>query len=132
MLVHTLRPAELSWSLVSSAVIAITCVYCPAPFRLLHWASMSNSETTLERCQQREISGKTMAAETRTKEPLHCTTCTLLPCSCSLYDALHLPGYYKFLKHHLHLILRVTMTVTKGDQHQKQSSSHSHSHWEWN
>ena len=44
------RPSRLNWSLLSLTVTATTCAYCPAPFRLLHGASMSNSETTHEQC----------------------------------------------------------------------------------
>jgi len=48
--------------LVSHTVTATTCAYCPAPFHLPYWASMSNSETLLERHQWRER--ETTAAET--------------------------------------------------------------------
>ena len=48
--------------LVSRTVTATTCAYCPVPFHLPYWASMSNSETLLERHQWRER--ETTAAET--------------------------------------------------------------------
>jgi len=63
---------QLSRSLILCTITATTCAYCPAPFCLVHWASMSNSETTLERHWQMER--ERTATETRDEEPLHCTT----------------------------------------------------------
>ena len=52
--VHHSRYGRLSWSLVSCAVTATTCAYCPAPFCLLCRASISDIGTTLEWYRQRE------------------------------------------------------------------------------
>jgi len=41
--------------------------------------------------------GKQWPLSLGTKEPSHCTTCTLLPRSHSPYTVLHSPSYYKFL-----------------------------------
>ena len=75
---------------VSSAVVlhnAAKCAYCPAPFHLLHQASMSNSETMFERRLQR---GTGWQLRLRTKEPPHYVTYALLRHSCS--SVLHSPS----------------------------------------
>jgi len=57
------------------ALLLPPCACYPAPFCLLHWASMSNSETMFEQCWQRV---REWLLRLRTKELPHCATYTLL------------------------------------------------------
>lgn len=61
---------QLSRSHVSHAITKYA--YFPGPFYFLHRPSMSNRETMLERCRQRE-----WEMRLRMKEPPHCAAYTL-------------------------------------------------------